>query len=160
MHWLNSLKRGSFRVNSALASRHRWFISISTGGRVHSFCWLKWYIPQILIHAFLWLCSILCRCRKLLRCCLLTMRGRRKLVGWRPNDLELSECSRLAYWCTNAFPLVTFLISNAIFVLVKCGCVGNVTLAFFAPTITWSSTILVGYITNACTLRASAFVNS
>ena len=127
---------------------------------MHSLCWLKRYVPQILIHAFLWLWSVLCRCGKLLRCCLLPMRGRRKLVARRLYYLELSEGCWLANWCTDALPVITFLISDAIFVLVKSGCVGYFTLAFFASTITWPPTVLVGYISNACTLWASAFVNS
>ena len=159
MNWLNSLERWSFRVDSALSSRHGWLISIGTGGRMHSLCWLKWYIPQILIHAFLWLSGILCWCRKLLGCLLAVWRWR-QFICWRPDDLKLSKSSWLAYWCTNAFSVVTFLIIDAIFVLVKNSCVRYFILAFFTPTITWSPTILVGYVSNACTLRACAFVYS
>ena len=160
MDWLDSLEWGSFRVDSALASRHWWFISICTGSRMHSLCWLKWYIPQIFIHAFLWLCDVvLCSSRKLLRW-LLTVWGWRQFISWWLNDLELSKGSWLAYWCTDTFPVITVLIIDAIFVLVKGGSVGHFSLAFFVPTITWSPTVLVGYVSNACTLRARTFVNS
>ena len=158
MHWLDSLEWGSFRVYCAFTSWHGRFISICTGSRMHSLCRFKWYISQVLINTFLWLSNVLCCCRKLLRS-LLTVWGWRQFVSWRLNDLELCKGSWLAYWRTHTFPVITVLICDAIFDLVKSGCVRYYLLAFFAPTITRPPTILVSYISYACTLRARAFVN-